>query len=119
MSSIEEKQIRGHHGTLQDARTIAKAQVIEIVQWHHNITPPIHLTAHFPHLNTIDCILDINIKTVSPPACVFGICQKEISRHTSAGYPLVGFTVTGMTYISSGLTATGVTITAECVVIGW
>jgi len=119
MSSIEEKQSRGQHGTLQDGRTIAKSQVTEIVTWHNNITPPIHLTVYFPQMNLIDAILDVNIKTVSPPACVFGICQKQIGRHVSEGYPVVGFTVVSMTYISSGLTATGVTVTAEAVVIGW
>ena len=119
MSSIEEKQIRGQHGTLQDGRTIAKAQVTEIVTWEHNIAPPFALTVHFPQMNTIDCILDINIKSVSPPACVYGICQKKISRDASAGYPIIGFTVVGATYLASGLTAAGVTVCAEAVVIGW
>lgn len=119
MSSEEEQQQYGIHGTLQDGRTVAKGQVTQIVTWAKDIIPPAYLQVNIPNLNTIDCILDINIKTVSPPACLYGICQKTIGRHATGGYPVVGFTVTGMTYIASGRTATGVTVTAEIVVLGW
>ena len=119
MSSIEEKQQYGIHGTLVDGRTIAHGDVIEIVKWVKDIIPPVYLQVNIPNLNNIDCILDVNLKTLSPPACAYGICEKKITTHATGGYPVVGFTVTGMTYISSGLTATGVTVTARVVAIGW
>lgn len=120
MSSLDyQRETDSIVGVLQDGRTIFRSKDTRIIQWASPVIPPFHVQVNFPKTNIIDAILDINIRTVSPEACVYGICQKKITRHTSAGYPVVGFTVTGITYLSSGITATGVTVTSEVVVIGW
>lgn len=96
-------------GTLQDGRTIVRAKEDFVV-----FTPPHYCRITITKLNKIDCILDINIRSVSPKATVYGICDKTISE--SATGIVVGFTVG---HIPAGITATGTTITPEVVVIGW
>lgn len=110
MSSETYDEDYGIVGTLQDGRTKARAMENFIV-----FTPPHYCRVTIPNLKTIDAILDINIRTVSPKAIVYGICDKTITRHRD-GSPIVGFTVG---YIATGITATGTTITTEVVCIGW
>lgn len=97
-------------GTLKDGRILARARENFIVT-----IPPHYCQVNIPNLELIDCIIDINIRNVSPKALVYGICDKQITVHTD-GTPIVGFTVAN---IATGITATGTTITAEVVVCGW
>lgn len=97
-------------GTLKDGRTIARSRENFIVT-----TPPHYCQVNIPNLELIDVIVDINIRNVSPKALVYGICDKQITVHTD-GTPIVGFTVCN---IATGITATGTTITAEVVAVGW
>ena len=119
MSSIEyAEKSRSLAGTLEDQRVIARSTQCDIISFALGIIPPFYMEISFPALKVVDCILDINIKTVNR-ATVYGICQKTIRRDAQAGFPIVGFTVCGITKIAAGLTALGITICGECVVVGW
>lgn len=98
-------------GTLQDQRILARARENFIVT-----IPPHYCQVTIPNLNKLDCILDINIRNVSPKALVYGICDKSVTYDPSTGQVVVGFTVAN---IATGITATGTTITAEVVAVGW
>lgn len=97
-------------GTLRDGRTIARSMENFVVKgssiWYCRVA--------VPNLRVIDAILDINIRSVSPKATVYGICDKTVSY--VGKHPCVGFTVG---HIPNGITATGTTITPEVVVVGW
>lgn len=98
-------------GTLKDGRIIARARENFIV-----FVPPHYCQISIPNLSRIDAILDINVRSVSPKALVYGICDKQITFHAQSGLPVVGFTVTN---IATGITATGTTAQLEVVVVGW
>jgi len=98
-------------GTLKDGRVLARAREDFIV-----FVPPHYCQISIPNLSRIDCIIDLNIRNVSPKALVHGICDKQVTFHATTGQPVVGFTVCE---IATGITATGTTITVECVVCGW
>lgn len=98
-------------GTLQDGRTLARSRENFIV-----FTAPHYCEVSIPNLRTLDCILDINIRNVSPKALVYGICDKKVSYDARTGDVVVGFTVCN---IATGITATGTTITTEVVTVGF
>jgi len=120
MSTIEYQQKdESQAGSLEDQRQIIRSQQCDIVAFALGIIPPFHMQVHFRKLHQIDAILDVNIRSVSPEACVYGVCQKKITRDSMAGHPIVGFTCVGITFLGNGLTATGVTVCSEVVVVGW
>lgn len=120
MSSIEyQEKDESFAGSLEDQRAVVRSQQCDIVAFALGIIPPFYMEVEFSRLRTIDCIVDVNIRSVSPEACVYGICQKKITRNSMTGAPIVGFTVVGITFLGNGLTATGVTVCSEVVVIGW
>lgn len=96
-------------GTLKDGRTLAKGTKTQVV----NLSP-FYIEINIPNLSKLDAIVDLNIKTIDPAATVYGVCQKKISRGPKNDI-VIGFTVG----FATGLTATGSTVTAEAVVIGW
>jgi hypothetical protein len=118
MSSEIYDGISGICATLRDNRTIARGSTSKILAYVDGIQPPWYLEVAIPNLNRIDAILDINIRTVSPKACPYGIADITIGRNEQ-GQPVVGFTVCDMTFIGIGNTATGVTVTSDVVCVGF
>lgn len=114
MSSEDyQKELESIVGTLRDGRTIVRSKECAVVRggiltWYVSIG--------FQKLNTIDAILDLQVRSTDPASNIASIAQKSITRHATGGYPVVGFTVFD---IPAGITATGTTLCTECVAIGW
>lgn len=120
MASVEyTEKDESFAGSLEDQRAVVRSRSCTIVQFALGIMPPFHITVPFRKISKIDCIVDVNIRSTDPPCSIWGICQKKITRHPIHGYPLVGFTVVGCTGLSVGNTASGTTLCAEVVIIGF
>lgn len=100
-------------GTLQDGRTIVRSKDCTVIR--DNILT-YHVQINFTLLNTIDAILDLQVRSTTPASNIASITQKKITRHATLGHPVVGFTVYD---VPRGITATGTTVCTECVAIGW
>ena len=100
-------------GTLKDGRTMVRSNSADI--FRDNIRT-YYVTINFTKLNTIDAILDLQVRSTVPASNIASIQGKSITRDTVNGHPVVGFTVFD---VPSGITATGATCTTECVAIGW
>lgn len=100
-------------GTIKDGRTIVRSKKCQI--FRDNILT-YYVTIEFKHLNVIDCILDLQVRSISPASNIASIQGKTITRHATGGHPVVGFTVYA---IPAGITHTGTTVCTECVAIGW
>ena len=100
-------------GTLQDGRTIVRSKDCTVIR--DNILT-YYIQINFTRLNIIDAILDLQVRSTTPPSNIASLTQKKITRHATLGHPVVGLTVFG---VPSGITGTGTTVCTECVAIGW
>lgn len=100
-------------GTLKDGRTIVRSKSSDI--FRDNILT-YYVTIEFKHLSVIDAILDLQVRSTDPALNIASITQKEITRHTVHGHPIIGFTVYD---VPSGITHTGTTVRTEAVAISW